>query len=40
VFGLHVLLASLDQIIASKRALARPKDLRVLPQLEDPRRMQ
>jgi hypothetical protein len=35
VFGLHVLLASLDQIIASKRAVARAKDLRVLPELEE-----
>lgn len=40
VFGVHVLLASLDQIIASKRAVARPKDLRVLPELEELRSLQ
>lgn len=40
VFGLHVSLASLDQIIASKRAVARPKDLRVLPELEELRNRQ
>ena len=40
VFGLHVLVASLDQIIASKRAVARPKDLRVLPELEDLRALE
>jgi len=34
-FGIEVHVASLRQIIASKRALARPKDLRVLPELED-----
>lgn len=35
VFGLHVVVASLEHVIASKRAVARPKDLRVLPELEE-----
>lgn len=34
IFGVHVKVASLDDIIASKRYVARPKDLRVLPELE------
>jgi len=34
VFGISVEVASLDHIIASKRAVARPKDLRALPELE------
>lgn len=40
VFGFHISIASLDQIIASKRAVARPKDLRVLPELEELRQRQ
>jgi len=35
VFGVDVRVASLRDIIASKRAAARPKDLRVLAELED-----
>lgn len=35
VFGMSITVASLEQIIASKRAVARPKDLRVLPELEE-----
>lgn len=35
VFGLTVMVASLEQVIKSKRAVARPKDLRTLPELED-----
>lgn len=34
IFGFDVEVASLDDIIASKRAVARPKDLRALPELE------
>lgn len=39
VFGLRVMIASLDHVIASKRAVARPKDLRVLPELEELRNL-
>lgn len=35
VFGIEVMVASLDHVITSKRAVARPKDLRVLPELEE-----
>ncbi len=35
VFDVDVVVASLQDIIASKRAAARPKDLRALPELED-----
>lgn len=34
VFGMTIEVATLDDIIASKRAVARPKDLRALPELE------
>ena len=34
VFGITIEVASLDHIIASKRAVARPKDLRLLSELE------
>ncbi|MEO7804313.1 MAG: hypothetical protein ABIS18_08040 [Actinomycetota bacterium] len=35
VFGLNITVASLEHVITSKRAVARPKDLRVLPELEE-----
>ena len=35
VFSLDVMIASLRDVITSKRAVARPKDLRVLPELEE-----
>lgn len=35
VFGIKVMVASLEHVITSKRAAARPKDLRVLPELEE-----
>lgn len=34
-FGIAFRVASLEDIVASKRAVARPKDLRALPELED-----
>jgi len=35
VFGARFQVASLADIVASKRAAARPKDFRVLPELEE-----
>lgn len=35
LFSLEVMVASLQHVITSKRAVARPKDLRVLPELEE-----
>ncbi len=35
VFGLKIMVASLEHVITSKRAVGRPKDLRVLPELEE-----
>lgn len=40
IFGMRVQVASLTDIITSKRAVARPKDLRALPELESLRREQ
>lgn len=38
VFGIDVAVAALDDVIASKRAAGRPKDLAALPALEETRR--
>lgn len=35
VFGIKIMVASLEHVIESKKAVARPKDLRVLPELEE-----